>query len=118
MSYCQACRPIEKEDYNNLEIHFGICQECGRTNRVIRQGYYDNIPQKGNDKKMKTLLSREDYEKLVDANKVFVELEEKILKQCKNEYQEYVRACGKVRSVIINSNIEKLQRRTIKNEFR
>ena len=57
---------------------------------------------------MKTLLSREDYEKLKDANKVFEGLEEKILKQCKNEYQEYIRACGKVRSVIINSSIENI----------
>ena len=55
---------------------------------------------------MKTLLSREDYEKLRDANKVFTELEEKILKHCKSEYHEYIRACGKVRSVIINSSIE------------
>lgn len=57
---------------------------------------------------MKTLLSKEDYEKLVEANKVFVSLEEKILKQFKGEYQEYIRACGKVRTVIINSNIEQM----------
>jgi len=46
MTFCRVCRPIEKEDYNNLGIHFGTCQECGRNNRVIRQEYYDNIPQK------------------------------------------------------------------------
>ena len=57
---------------------------------------------------MKTVLSREDYERLKDANKVFTELEEMLSKEFEEEYQEYVRACGKVRSVIINSSIEKL----------
>ena len=57
---------------------------------------------------MKTLLSREDYERLKDANKVFEGLEEMISKEFKDEYQKYIRACGKVRSVIINSSIEEL----------
>ena len=55
---------------------------------------------------MKTMLSREDYEKLRGANIVFMKLEEKILGQCNDEYQEYVKACGKVRSVIIGSDIK------------
>ena len=46
MSYCRACRPIKKEDFDNPNLHFGTCQECGRTNRVIEQGYYDSIPKK------------------------------------------------------------------------
>ncbi|MCK4308119.1 hypothetical protein KAW50_07850 [candidate division WOR-3 bacterium] len=33
MSYCRACRPIKKEDFDNPNLHFGTCQECGRTNR-------------------------------------------------------------------------------------
>ena len=45
-TYCRACRPIEKGDFDNSELHFGTCQECGRTSRVILQGYYDSIPKK------------------------------------------------------------------------
>jgi len=47
MSYCRACRYIEEEDYNNPELHFGTCQECGRSNCVILQDYYNYIPKKG-----------------------------------------------------------------------
>ena len=46
MSHCKACRPITKGDIYNPEIHFGTCQECGQTHRVILQEYYNNIPQK------------------------------------------------------------------------
>ena len=44
MCYCPACRPIEKGDLDNPELHFGTCQECGRNNHAIQQGYYDDIP--------------------------------------------------------------------------
>ena len=46
MSFCRACRSIKKVDYDNSEIHLGTCQECGRSNRAIRQEFYENISQK------------------------------------------------------------------------
>ena len=46
MSYCRACRRIMSEDIDNPDLVFGICQECGRNNRVILSEYYNNIPQK------------------------------------------------------------------------
>ena len=53
---------------------------------------------------MRTRLSREDYEKLVEANKVFEKLEGDDMFSL-DMSRDYTSACGKLRAVIIGAII-------------